>query len=95
MALGGKVNRRTKTNRLRFLQDARGAGQKRLAVRRQLRLPLHAIKEPLSKFLLDLLNLPAQGGLRDVALPGGSREVSSPGHRHDISELMHFHRQCL
>ena len=51
--------------------------------------------ETLAQFILQLLNLLAEGRLRNMTLLGGPGKIPRPRHGHHVSKLVHFHRQCL
>ena len=59
----------------------------------------HSAAEPFEQWTtqlaFQLLDLLAEGRLRDVASLGGAREVAHFGHLGEVSELVHFHRRRL
>jgi hypothetical protein len=54
-----------------------------------------ALEEALAEFVLELLDLLAEGGLGDVAVRGGAGKIAGLGDGEDVAELVNFHRQKL
>jgi len=76
---------------LQFGEDGCGAGEQAAPGIGQHHAAGQAVEERLAQFLLQFLNLLAEGRLGNVAAFGGAAETSRFGNRHEISQLVNFH----
>jgi hypothetical protein len=77
------------------LQDRERAGVQQAAGLGRLDATRMADKQRDAQVLLDLADLHAERGLRDVKLIGGARHVAGLHHTHEVSELAQVHERLL
>jgi hypothetical protein len=73
------------------LEEALRFDQEELAGLRQRRLLARAVEECGADLLLEFLDLPAQGGLRQMEHLGGLREIEAPADSDEIPEMPELH----